>query len=122
MRQIGERAAVGRRRRAQRLGGIIVAVTSALPMSSTLMMSAAVRSSLRVLAMRDRSSVASSSPSPATSGMTATPVSNPDRPSASLGNSSDATRDHHQRIRLLREQVARQSAIAVGCCHSRTSS
>ncbi len=48
---------------------------------------------------------ASSSPCPATSGITATPVSNPDRPSASLGKQQRRDRDHHQRIRLLREHV-----------------
>ena len=79
-----------------------------LPMSSTLMISAAVRSSLRALAIRDcsclgvglrrrRKSAASR----------ATPVSKPDRPSASFGKQKQREADHHERVRLLREQVPR---------------
>ena len=55
------------------------------------MISAAVGSSLRVLRMRPAGCSGVSVGSPWTSGMTATPVSKPDRPSASLGKSSRAT-------------------------------
>ena len=54
------------------------------------MMSAAVRSSFRVFAIRDRRMPSSSLPSPLMSGITATPVSNPDSPSASFGKSTSA--------------------------------
>ncbi len=57
-----------------------------LPMSSTVMMSAAVRSSFLAFRMRPAGSAGSSPGSPFTSGITATPVSKPDRPSASFGN------------------------------------
>ena len=70
-----------------------MAVMIELPIRSTLMMMAAVLSSLRVLSMRARSSIAGSTglPStPRTSGITATPVSKPDRPSASFGNTMNA--------------------------------
>ena len=50
------------------------------------MMSAAVRSSFFVLRIRPSGASSVSVGSPSTSGMTATPVSNPDRPSASFGN------------------------------------
>jgi hypothetical protein len=56
-----------------------------LPRRKTLMMSAAVISSLRVLRMRPAGRAGSSPSAPRTSGMTATPVSNPERPRASLG-------------------------------------
>jgi hypothetical protein len=49
------------------------------------MTAAAVRSSRRVLRIRPAGRFGSSSASPRTSGMTATPVSNPDRPRASRG-------------------------------------
>ena len=62
-----------------------------LPTSMTLMMSAAVVRSLRVLRMRPSGALSVSPGSPRTIGMTATPVSNPDSPSASLGNSNIAT-------------------------------
>ena len=54
-------------------------------MSITLMMSAAVVSSLRALRIRPVGASWVSVGSPATSGMTTTPVSNPDRPSARAG-------------------------------------
>src|ERR1043165_2051847 len=56
--------------------GISTLVANELPRSSTLMIIAAVISSLRVLPIRFGR---------LTSGITATPVSNPDNPSASLG-------------------------------------
>ena len=55
-------------------------------MSITLMMSAAVSSSFFVLRIRP----GRPSALPLTSGMTATPVSKPDSPRASLGKSSAA--------------------------------
>ena len=56
-----------------------------LPISSTLMISAAVRAASCVLRMRPAAISASIAGSPLTSGITATPVSNPDSPSASFG-------------------------------------
>jgi hypothetical protein len=50
------------------------------------MMSAAVRKSFFVLRILPAGSSSVSPTSPRTSGITATPVSNPDSPSASLGN------------------------------------
>ena len=55
------------------------------------MVSAAVVSSRRAPAMRPAGSCSVSVGAPRTSGITATPVSNPDSPSASLGNTSSAT-------------------------------
>ena len=52
------------------------------------MVSAAVVSSLRAFRMRPVGSAIVSDGSPSTSGMTTTPVSNPDRPSARAGNTS----------------------------------
>jgi hypothetical protein len=66
-------------------------VQTLLPMSATLMMSAAVRSSFLVLRTRPSGRSGVSFGSPSTSGITATPVSNPDMPSASLGKSNSAT-------------------------------
>jgi hypothetical protein len=56
-----------------------------------LMIRAAVVSSLRVLRMRPTGRSGVSPGPPLTSGITATPVSNPDRPRASFGNTSSAT-------------------------------
>ena len=39
--------------------------------------------------------------------MTATPVSKPDRPRASFGKTSSATREHHDRIPVLRDERVR---------------
>jgi hypothetical protein len=59
--------------------------------SSTAMIAAATDSSLRVPEIR-RASRSPAVPSPsATCGMTSTPVSNPDRPRASLGKATSAT-------------------------------
>ena len=55
------------------------------------MISAAVVSSRRVPGMRPAGSCSVSVGAPRTCGITATPVSNPDRPSASFGNTSSAT-------------------------------
>ena len=72
-----------------------------LPTSMTLMITAAVVSSFLVLRMRPAGCAAVSSGSPSTSGITATPVSNPDRPSARRGNSSMAKSTIDQRIAVL---------------------
>ena len=57
---------------------------------NVLMITAAVSSSLRVPRMRPTGFSSVSSASPFTCGITATPVSNPDRPRASLGKTSRA--------------------------------
>ena len=72
-------------------GGISRVVTKLLVMRKPLMIRAAVVSSLRVLRMRPRGFSGVSPGSPRTSGITATPVSKPDRPRASLGKTSRAT-------------------------------
>ena len=59
-----------------------------LPTSATLMISAAVASSLFVLRILPIGFASVSPASPRTSGMTATPVSKPESPSASFGNRS----------------------------------
>ena len=72
-------------------GGISVLVTSDEPSKEHRHDHAAVSSSLRVLRMRPRRLLAGRRPaSPWISGMTATPVSKPLRPRASLGKSSSA--------------------------------
>jgi len=58
---------------------------------NTLMMSAAVVSNLRVSVIRPRSWSSVSAESPRTWGITATPVSNPESPSARRGKTSSAT-------------------------------
>ena len=55
------------------------------------MITAAVSSSWRAPRMRPAGFCGVSSGSPSTSGITATPVSKPDSPSASFGNSSSET-------------------------------
>ena len=65
--------------------GISIAVTTDEPSSSTVMISAAVSSNLRVLRMRPIGRCVVSAGSPLISGITATPVSKPLSPSASLG-------------------------------------
>ena len=62
-----------------------------LQTSITLMITAAVVSSLCVFRIRPSGWSSVSPGSPCTSGMTATPVSNPDRPSASFGKTSKET-------------------------------
>ena len=63
-------------------------MTIAEPISMTDMISAAVVSSFLVFRIRPVGSAALSVASPLTRGMTTTPVSNPDRPSASAGKTS----------------------------------
>ncbi len=66
-------------------------VTTLLRMSITLMMAAAPVSSFFVLRMRPAGCSGVSVGSPLTSGITTTPVSKPERPSASFGNRKSAT-------------------------------
>ena len=78
--------------RANSSGGIMWSSRGRCRSAFTLMMNAAVPSSFCVLAMRDWRISSGVLPSPRTSGMTATPVSKPERPSASFGNmTSDIT-------------------------------
>ncbi len=72
-------------------GGMSSAETVLLPRSSTLMINAADTSSRCAPRIRPAGLASVSSGSPSTSGITATPVSNPDRPSASFGKSSSDT-------------------------------
>ena len=66
-------------------------VAKLLVMRKPLMIRAAVISSLRVLRIRPRGRSGLSWGSPRTRGITATPVSNPDRPRAYLGKTTSAT-------------------------------
>ena len=70
--------------------GINNVVTSDEPSNMTLMMSAAVVSSLRALRIRPVGAAGVSVGSPLTSGITTTPVSKPDKPRASAGKTSRA--------------------------------
>lgn len=88
--EIGQRPAVGLAPGWNASAGMSRVVTSEEPMSITLMMSAAVVRSLRALRIRPVGASWVSVGSPATSGMTTTPVSNPDRPSARAGKTSSA--------------------------------
>ena len=71
--------------------GISSVVTKLVVTRKTLMITAAVVSSRRVPAIRPAGACSVSVSWPRTSGMTATPVSKPDRPSASFGNTTRAT-------------------------------
>ena len=85
------------------------------------MISAAVVSSLRGVAdaaARDARGVSVGSPS--TSGMTATPVSKPESPSASLGKTSRATPTISQRVAVLgEERVPASRRATCGCAATR---
>ena len=91
--------------------GMRSVVTRLLATRNRLIVTAAVTRSFRVLRIRPSGFDSVSVGAPWTSGMTATPVSNPERPSASFGNTRIAT-----------------AAIAHGlpcaaqrfCCHSAT--
>ena len=83
-------------------------------MSSTLMISAALVSSLAVLRIRDCRTSSGVSPCPATSGMTATPVSKPERPSASLGNRTTAITIHIMGRLSWANRLVRQLARMAG--------
>ena len=64
-------------------------VTMLLPTRKKLMITAAASSSFFALRMRPSGRSGVSPGSPCSSGMTATPVSNPERPSASLGRQDE---------------------------------
>ena len=75
-----------------------------LPSSSTLMISAAVREQLLRVLDAPGAISPSGSPLPLISGITATPVSKPDSPSASFGKTQQRGEQHHHRAAVLREQ------------------
>ena len=90
---------------------------------NTLMISAAVVSSFFVPRIRPAGFSSVSSGSPSTCGMTATPVSKPDRPSASLGKTSSATPTMAttfpcSAVRALDQSVTTCAAVAT--CHRPT--
>jgi hypothetical protein len=87
-------------------GGISVLTTIDEASRNADMMTAAVSSSLRVLRMRPAGCAGWSSGSPLISGMTATPVSKPDSPRASFGNSTST------RASMVRPPVPRRAAGA----------
>ena len=87
--------------------GISSVVTKELVIRKTLMITAAVVSSRLVPRIRPRGAASVSLASPWTCGITATPVSKPDMPSASFGKTSSATADHHQRVAVLGGQRRR---------------
>ena len=92
VRQIGQRATGGPARPPRTpSGGISSVVTTLLVMRNTLMISAADVSNFFVLRIRPSGFRSVSPGSPLTSGMTATPVSKPDRPRASRGKTRSAT-------------------------------
>ena len=89
------------------------------------MMSAALVSRRPVLRMRPCGAASVSPGSPCTSGMTATPVSNPDSPSASFGNRNRATATIITGLPCVVNSAVRQSASNSGWCttdHSSTAS
>ncbi len=86
------------------------------------MMSAAVRSSVLVCLMRDCSTACGSAPSPATSGITATPVSNPDMPSASFGKYQSEKASTMNGFDCWCTMFRPHSVIATGSVHMATSS
>lgn len=86
-----------------------------------LMITAAVVSSFFVSRMRPAGRSSVSDASPLTCGITATPVSNPDRPSASFGKTSSATPTITRTfpcsvVRALDQSVTTCPAVAT--CHS----
>ena len=92
-------------------------VTKLLAVSIALMISAAASSSFLVLRMRPVGSRSVSVASPRTSGITATPVSNPDRPSASFGNRMSAIATIISGCPCCAKSAAFQLSISTGCCH-----
>ena len=79
------------------------------------MMTAAVVSNRWVPRIRPAGRRGSSSGLPLTSGITATPVSNPDRPSASFGNTISATATIITGLGYAVCSAARQSTTTCGC-------
>ena len=70
-----------------------------------------------MFAIRDSSTARSSGPSPLTSGITATPVSKPESPSASFGKSAMVSSTIIQGLCCVAIRLRRQSPIALGCSH-----
>ena len=92
-------------------------VTKLLPISITLMISAAVASSFFVLRIRPSGAPSVSVGVAATSGMTATPVSNPDSPSASFGKQQQRHRQPSSADRRAARTAPPSSrASSSGCC------
>ena len=79
------------------------------------MMTAAAASSFWVLRIRPTGCSSSSPGPPSTWVATATPVSNPERPSASLGKTSSAIATMASGLPCSSVRVARQSPITCGC-------
>ena len=86
-----------------------------LAMSSTLMMSAAVESSFFVFRILPAGLSSVSVMSPRTSGMTATPVSKPESPSASFGKRITAIAAIMAGLPCCANSDARQRSITSGC-------
>ena len=78
------------------------------------MVTAATVSSLRVLRMRPAGRSGSSSASPRTSGIMPTPVSNPESPSASSGNTTTAAASMENGPPWLAKRADCQSARTLG--------
>lgn len=91
MGQVGQRPPVGGAAGLELLGGISSVVMKLVVTRKTLITTAAVVSNRRVPAMRPAGARSVSVSAPWTSGITATPVSKPDSPSASFGNTTRAT-------------------------------
>jgi hypothetical protein len=92
-------------------------------MRNPLMISAAVVSSRRVLRIRPAGRSGSSFGPPLTSGITDTPVSNPDRPRASLGNTTSATATANHQLPRSASNALDQSptrCASVNTCRSAT--
>ncbi len=91
--------------------------TTLLASRNTLMMRAAADRSFLVLRILPAGFSSVSDASPRTSGMTATPVSKPDSPSASFGNRMSAITRHHRRVAMLGEQRRAPVGDDVGMPH-----
>ena len=91
--------------------------TTLLASRNTLMISAAADRSFLVLRILPAGLSSVSDASPRTSGMTATPVSKPDSPSASFGNRMSAITRHHRRVAVLGEQRRAPVGDDVGMPH-----
>ena len=105
MRQIGQRAAVGRRRPAGTPpAGSAAAVTKLLPSSITLMISAAVRSSFFVLRIRPAGASSVSVRVAADERHHRDAGLEPREPERELREQQERHRGHHQRVAVLREE------------------
>ena len=89
-------------------------------MRKTLMMIAAVVSRRWAPRMRPAGYAGSSSGLPLICGMTATPVSKPERPRASFGKTSRATPTIISGLPFCRNSIPHQSEIAVGWWNTST--